>query len=349
MKFFSRATIIVALAAVAAQQCATDLDCSLNGQCTAIHGNQKLCLCDPGWTGSRCGHLSFAPSPNATTGPAMAGRPLCCYHGDDNRSYSWGASVQLAAEDGLYYMWVAEMVNHCTISNWRTNSDVQLARSSSPLGPFVKVADIIAPWAHNPQTIVTPDLATKHGYVYAVYTLGNGVPQSGPPVNCTNFTLGHTDHHMKRVLPTGRVPSCRDCHRSAGRHQTPGTTTANFTIHWAEEAKGPYRAYNASILNWPLDWDYGAHGNWNPSPYQHPNGSVYLMAHTSWRAFCGEAIVRADTWRGPYVVVASDTYTTWGGSACHVEDPVRLFSVPCELVLWMAVHMHDTWPDCFSC
>ena len=45
------------------------------------------------------------------------------------------------------------------------------------------------------------------------------------------------------------------------------------------------------------------------------------MAHTSWRAFCGEAILAADTWRGPYRVVASDTYSTWGGNACGVEDP----------------------------
>jgi hypothetical protein len=45
------------------------------------------------------------------------------------------------------------------------------------------------------------------------------------------------------------------------------------------------------------------------------------MAHTSWRAFCGEAIIRADHWRGPYTVVAADTYPNWRGSACGVEDP----------------------------
>ena len=48
----------------------------------------------------------------------MANKPLCCYHGDDNRSYSWGASVQLAKEDGHHYMWVAEMANHCTIGTY---------------------------------------------------------------------------------------------------------------------------------------------------------------------------------------------------------------------------------------
>ena len=107
--------------------CATDLDCSLNGVCTAVHGNAKICLCDPAWAGSQCGDLSFAPSPNASTPPSMGRKPLCVYHGDDNTSYSWGASVQFAAEDQMYYMWVAEMTEHCTISEWRTNSEVQLA------------------------------------------------------------------------------------------------------------------------------------------------------------------------------------------------------------------------------
>ena len=107
--------------------CATDLDCSLNGVCTAVHVNAKICLCDPAWAGSQCGDLSFAPSPNASTPPSMGRKPLCVYHGDDNTSYSWGASVQFAAEDQMYYMWVAEMTEHCTISEWRTNSEVQLA------------------------------------------------------------------------------------------------------------------------------------------------------------------------------------------------------------------------------
>jgi hypothetical protein len=74
-------------------------------------------------------------------------------------------------------------------------------------------------------------------------------------------------------------------------------------------------------LNWPANWGYGAHGNWNPSPFQHPNGTVYLIAHTSLKAFCGEAIIRADSWPGPFTVVSSDQFANWDGSACDVEDP----------------------------
>ena len=41
----------------------------------------------------------------------------------------------------------------------------------------------------------------------------------------------------------------------------------------------------------------------------HPNGTVYIMDHTSSYGYKhGEAILRADTWRGPYRMVASDTF-----------------------------------------
>ncbi len=292
---------LVLLVLAAVYGCRTDWDCSLNGVCT-----EAVCACDSPWAGTDCGNLTFAPG-NATTGPELGGKALACYHGDDNMSYSWGASVQYAQEDDGWWMWVAVMTNHCTIGQWRTNSEVQLARSRwGPLGPFEKVADVVLPWAHNPQTIVSPDPGAQHGYVYALFTLGNGVPVSGEPVNCNKTQPPHVS------APAAVVDKPR---------LSRSTNTVYFTIHWAEEARGPYEQYNASILDWPSGWDYGEHGNWNPSPWQHPNGTVYLMAHTSWKAFCGEAILRADSWRGPYRVVASDTYSSWGGSACGVEDP----------------------------
>lgn len=104
--------LMLAAAPASEAACATDLDCSLNGVCTS-----GACVCDAAWTGPNCNLLHFAASPNVSgsTGEAMANKALCCYHGDDNRSYSWGASVQYAKEDGHYYMWVAEMANHCTI------------------------------------------------------------------------------------------------------------------------------------------------------------------------------------------------------------------------------------------
>jgi hypothetical protein len=149
-------------------------------------------------------------------------------------------------------MWVAQMTNHCTISQWRTNSEVALAVSrEGPLGPFEKLMDVVLPWAHNPQTIVAPDASARHGYVYAVYTLGDGVPQSGPPVNCTK-PAARTAAPAQHARDGERVPTSSS--------STAKTITANFTIHYAEAAKGPYKTWVASILQWPANWDYGAHG-----------------------------------------------------------------------------------------
>jgi hypothetical protein len=148
------------------------------------------------------------------------------------------------------------------------------------------------------------------------YTLGDGVPRSGPPVHCNQTVntpmresavvhgapVGGSGMNHASEHPHSAAASTSPSHGAAAASPVPATAvktiTANFTIHWAEEAKGPYSAVNASILHWPTDWDYGAKGNWNPSPYQHPNGTVYLMAHTSWKAFCGETIIKADHWYG---------------------------------------------------
>merc|ERR1712100_78326 len=266
------------------QSCTTDEDCSLNGVCNGTH-----CACDAPWKGDSCGLLDFLPGHGF-----LDDKPLCVYHGLDANSTSWGGSVLKAPEDGKYYMWVAEMTNHCTLGRWRTNSAVTLAVSSKPEGPFERVRQLVPPWAHNPQAIRAPD--PTHGHVYALYTLGDGIP-SGPQANCNSTDLARTG--VDRPPPPG-----------------PSRITANFTIHWATSAAGEYEKYTASILDWPSNWDFGAHGNWNPAPLVHPNGTIFLMAHTSWKAFCGEAIIRADTWRGPYHVMSSDTFSSWGGSTC---------------------------------
>jgi hypothetical protein len=279
--------------------CQSNVGCSLNGVCSG-----GKCQCDAAWEGETCQWLSFLPGNDKDL--ALDGIPLCCYHGDDENSTSWGASVIQAPEDGKFYMWVAQMTNHCNLGKWRTNSEVALARSDNPLGPFTKLIDLVPPWTHNPEAIRAPDESTKSGFVYALYALGDGVPKSGPPANCSN---------PPKQSPSRPAPQLKRLN-SAGRN-----ITANFTIHYSELATGPYKAANASIVNWPSNWDYGAVGNWNPAPFVHKNGSIYLMAHTSWHAFCGEAIIKADTWRGPYYVIASDTYPSWGGTTCGSEDP----------------------------
>lgn len=101
----------------------------------------------------------------------------------------------------------------------------------------------------------------------------------------------------------------------------------NFTIFYSETPSGEYQRHTAQIVDWPAHsrgrpWEYGAFGNWNPAPLVHPNGSIFLLAHTEQYGFKhGEAILAADSWRGPYRLVASDSDSRWTGSTANAEDP----------------------------
>ena len=103
--------------------CATDLDCSLNGECTA-----GACVCDAPWAGTRCQTMELAAGRLG-----VGGIPLAAFHGVSQdpaaplNATSWGASVLRAPEDGRYYAWAASMVNQCDLSSWQTNSEVVLA------------------------------------------------------------------------------------------------------------------------------------------------------------------------------------------------------------------------------
>lgn len=267
--------------------CTDEEGCSLNGVCSS---SSKTCVCDAPWGGASCETLQFAPGIESACGK------LCAYHGNKNDTTSWGGSVVRAEEDGKYYMFVAQMTNGCTLGQWRSNSEVVLARADDPLGPFEYIMDVVTPWAHNPEVIVADD--ETRGKIYALFALGDGVPVV-PEKNCTGEDMP-VDAREERSAPKN--------------------ATVNFTIHWAQHPLGPWRAHVASILDWPGNWDYGAKGNWNPAPMVH-GGRVFLMAHTSPTAFDGEAILVADSWKGPYRAYSSSTSNSWEGSVKHAEDP----------------------------
>ena len=126
MLFWGVCAFVAACVEAANVRCSNDEDCSLNGVCV-----NNSCLCDPGWTtlpfgpnntlSPGCGYLDFLPSPISACGNA------CAFHGGDGgvdrKTTSWGGSVLF--EDGRYWMFAAEMANHCGLGQWTTNSRVQ--------------------------------------------------------------------------------------------------------------------------------------------------------------------------------------------------------------------------------
>ncbi len=267
-----RVAVAASIALVAIATCKTDEDCSLNGVC-----RDGACDCDPAWTESDCGMLALLPAAQKAS-----------FHGLNEQTTSWGGSVVPAK--GKYYMYAAEMMNNCTLGSWTVNSEVVVATSDKPEGPYVEQRQIVKPWAHNPQAIVVDG-----GKTVAVFSLGDGVPINGPVKDCTKGTAA--------PVP----PRSQPRPRPAVRSKDDGNTTVHFVIHFAENdfVNGPWRAWNASIVDFPTEYKFP--GNWNPSPWLMSDGkTVRLMVHTNTAPWAGEVVVEADNWRGPYRPITRD-------------------------------------------
>lgn len=105
--------------------CASDLDCNLNGACAA----NGVCDCYKPWGGATCGELKFKP--------IQAPAPTNGYPGASPNATTWGGNAILF--NGVYHLFVAEMVLGCTLAQWGTNSQCVHAIATSAEGPYVKV------------------------------------------------------------------------------------------------------------------------------------------------------------------------------------------------------------------
>lgn len=184
-----------------------------------------------------------------------------------------------------------------------------------------------------------------------VYTLGDGIPVHGPEYRC--------DLPPAPPSPNPYPPPPPPAPPSDAVHDV------NFLLHYAPTDKftdrSAWQAHNATILDFPIDFKW--EGNWNPAPYQLPDGRVRVMVHTGKAAaFCaapwtvlrvnlttrpnttgfsgfynssnntvagwsGEVVIEAANWRGPYRLV-----TSWDITDCtHCEE---------DPFMWQVSHTH---------
>jgi hypothetical protein len=83
--------------------CESDLDCQLNGICSA----EKLCTCDVAWRGANCSVLNLLPAKLNSGFGSM-----------NSSSSSWGGQVQHDPKTGKWVMHVAEMGHQCGLGTW---------------------------------------------------------------------------------------------------------------------------------------------------------------------------------------------------------------------------------------
>eukprot|EP01049_Picozoa_sp_SAG25_P002071 SAG25_NODE_103_length_15482_cov_9.187415_1_plen_216_part_10 len=132
--------------------CTDATDCSLGGLC--VRGR---CECDPAFTGPNCAALNLLPAPTAELWNRGAG------------TASWGGNIVFDAKgDGKWHLFFAELLNHCPLKDWGTNSVVSHATADSPMGPFVKKETLQPAFHHNPT--VAYDRSTS---TFLLFSIGN--------------------------------------------------------------------------------------------------------------------------------------------------------------------------------
>ena len=264
--------LLGAAAEALATVCLTEADCAFAGDCLA-----GRCQCDVTWHGPNCTELALLP---ATSSDAAGLRR--------NRSSSWGASVLFDNASGEYYMFFADMAQHCGLNAWQTNSQISVARSTNPTGPFAVVPGsppIAPPFAHNP-TVHGP---APDGF-YVIYHIGSGQPSShgSPRTDCTNGTTPAKHASLALEPPATMSPAAP-------------------TILFSKSVTGPWYSALLAIEAVPGPGSQSAArstvGCNNPAASFLKNGTVLLVCKVSvtppnkWRQM---AVYSASHWRGPY-------------------------------------------------
>lgn len=205
----------------------SNLCCSLNGIYSPDSGG---CLCQAPWSGTNCSTLNFLPAKHFPQG-----------YGTEPNSTTWGGNILYSGLDGLYHLFVAEMINNCGLVTWETNSRCTHAVSKNPDGPF-KFEDVaVDVWCHNPQVV-----SYKTGF--ALFHIGSGYP-NGDALNCSNSMLIEND----------------------GADDIVQSTTSGSSLHLSNSLYGPWTPVTK---NAPPSCN-------NPSPVMHPNSTWFLLCDST--------------------------------------------------------------------
>ena len=145
---------------VGTSACVTDLDCSLNGVCSAA----AVCEYDAGWRGSDCGVLDLVPAERGSG-----------YNLTAIGTSSWGGRIIRDPRDkNLHHLFAAEFTGGCGLDYWSPMSRIIRAESRMGyLGPYKFTAEVVPTFAHNPTVILGPN------NTYLMYHIGCKFPQPG--------------------------------------------------------------------------------------------------------------------------------------------------------------------------
>ena len=177
---------------VTAGSCSSDLDCSLNGVCTA-----GRCVCDAAWGGQsgRCDELRFKPA-SFPQGYGLS-PPL---------NSSWGGNPIWDEDTQQYHLYTSVLTNGCFLGAWTSHSRIDHSVSDSLSTPFTFKDVAINTQATNPQVVALRDGS------YAIFYSGSG---EGPPVGGLNCSYPTEGSQHRLIAASSRAPdwTCPQCIR----------------------------------------------------------------------------------------------------------------------------------------
>ena len=134
--------------------CTSDLECSLNGVCTALQ-----CVCDSPWSGPACATLAFATTP-------VSAKSI--YNSSDPRNTWGGPIVGPAAEDGKFHAYVPLYESG---SLWHVER-CMYGLADSPTGPWEWSTNANFSCGINPQFLAFPNASNPAQTLYSLWEQG---------------------------------------------------------------------------------------------------------------------------------------------------------------------------------
>ncbi len=212
----------------------------------------------------------------------------------------WGGSV-IKAEDGKYYMFASRWPKKLSMGAWVTNSEVVLAVSEKPEGPYKF------------KKVVLPARGKEHW---------DGMATHNPNIKFHKgkYILFYTGVNYDFEQPQDSVPS-RDLYEKAWNNKRIG-------IAVSDSPTGPWQRMDKPIIG-PREnmWD-GAITS-NPAPVIHDDGSVLLIYKSAPVPYPERnknrkmrfGVVQADHYLGEYKRVAENNQIKINPIDTDVEDP----------------------------
>lgn len=227
---------------------------------------------------------------------------------------TWGGGFLPKKIDGEHHAFVSEFVGGCGVASWRTNSQVVHFSAPSPKGPWQRKDVALPIWASCPSAAVAPN-----GTIVMWSMLRPGVktvPRLGPdPVNGQRCVGGATPcgfakHGCNSTGECKRADgsTTRCCNGTAcpSPPMPPGSGSSSLSLVVSTAGPaGPWTSFTAELTE-PVPYAIAA-------PLILPNGTAFFVLQSlqyprSWpineRIAAIGIIVRAETWEGPYTIVA---------------------------------------------